>query len=36
MNILTNDKECLKDIQILSKIKDLFKNLFNKRIDSEQ
>ena len=31
MNILANDKEFLKYIEIWNKIKDLFKNLSNKR-----
>ena len=35
INILANDKEFLKYIEIWNKIKDLFKNLFNKRFESE-
>ena len=35
MNILVNDKEFLKYIEIWDKIKNLFKKLFKKRFDSE-
>ena len=35
MNISANDKEFLECIEIWNKIKNLFKNLFNKRFDNK-